>query len=202
MPEPAERDAIRELVRRSARALGIASESDLRDYFRLPAAEARTAVRELVESGEIQPVTVEGWRMVGYLHRDAVIPTRSFGTALLAPFDPLVWERGRTERLFGFRYRIEIYTPQNQRQFGYYVLPFLMDGQFAGRVCLKADRQSGRLRVNASYHEAGIDEAAVAERLAGELLKMAGWLSLSDVLVASSGTLAWHLHEAVLRRRA
>ena len=146
-PEPRRSDAIRALLS-LARALGVASEADLRDYFRLPVAESATALRELVAAGELLPAKVEGWRVAAYLHRDATIPARAGGTALLSPFDPLVWERGRTERLFNFRYRIEIYTPAHLRQFGYYVLPFLMDGRLVGRACLKADRQAGVLRVN------------------------------------------------------
>ncbi|MET0482472.1 MAG: crosslink repair DNA glycosylase YcaQ family protein, partial [Aestuariivirgaceae bacterium] len=125
-PEPRESDAIRTLLSLSARALGMGSEADLRDYFRLPVAESATALRERVEAGELLPVKVEGWRTAAYLHRDAAVPARAGATALLSPFDPLVWERGRTERLFNFRYRIEIYTPAHLRQFGYYVLPFLM----------------------------------------------------------------------------
>src|SRR5262245_40488898 len=198
-PEPHEGDAIRALLSLSARALGVASEADLRDYFRLPVAETATAMRELVEAGELLPVRIEGWRIAAYLHRDATIPARAGGTSLLSPFDPLVWERGRTERLFNFRYRIEIYTPAPLRQFGYYVLPFLMDGRLVGRTCLKADRQSGVLQVNASHHEDGTDGALAAERLAAELVRMAAWLELSDIIVRPSGTLAKPLRKAVAR---
>jgi len=199
VPEPREDDAIRHLLSLSARALGVASEADLRDYFRLPVAESATALRELIEAGELLPVRIEGWRVGAYLHRDAAIPARAGGTALLSPFDPLVWERGRTERLFNFRYRIEIYTPAHLRQFGYYVLPFLMDGRLVGRTCLKADRQSGVLQVNTSHHEDGTDGAAAAERLAAELARMAAWLELSDIVVRPSGTLAKPLRKAVAR---
>jgi uncharacterized protein YcaQ len=198
-PEPGEADAIRTLLALSGRALGVASEADLRDYFRLPSAESATALRELVEAGELEPVKVEGWRVNAYLHRDATIPARAGGTALLSPFDPLVWERGRTERLFGFRYRIEIYTPAHLRQFGYYVLPFLMHGRLVGRACLKADRRSGVLRVNASHHEDGTDGVVTAERLATELGRMAAWLELSDIVVHPTGTLAKPLRKAVAR---
>jgi hypothetical protein len=198
-PEPRESDAIRALLSLSARALGVASEADLRDYFRLPVAESATALRELVAAGELLPAKVEGWRVAAYLHRDATIPARAGGTALLSPFDPLVWERGRTERLFNFRYRIEIYTPAHLRQFGYYVLPFLMDGRLVGRACLKADRQAGVLRVNASHHEDGTDGTAAAERLATELARMAAWLELADIVVHAAGTLAKPLRKAVAR---
>ncbi len=198
-PEPRESDAIRALLSLSARALGVASEADLRDYFRLPVAESVTALRELIEAGELLPVRIEGWRIAAYLHRDATIPARAGGTALLSPFDPLVWERGRTERLFNFRYRIEIYTPAHLRQFGYYVLPFLMDGRLVGRACLKADRQAGVLRVNSSHHEDGADGTAAAERLATELARMASWLELSEIVVHPSGTLAKPLRKAVAR---
>jgi hypothetical protein len=156
-------------------------------------------LRELVAAGELLPAKVEGWRVAAYLHRDATIPARAGGTALLSPFDPLVWERGRTERLFNFRYRIEIYTPAHLRQFGYYVLPFLMDGRLVGRACLKADRQAGVLRVNASHHEDGTDGTAAAERLATELARMAAWLELSDIVVHAAGTLAKPLRKAVAR---
>jgi uncharacterized protein len=198
-PEPAEADAIRTLLALSARALGVASETDLRDYFRLPVAATTTALRELVGAGELVPVKVAGWRVAAYRHRDARVPARAGGTALLSPFDPLIWERGRTERLFGFRYRIEIYTPAPQRQFGYYVLPFLMDGRLVGRVCLKADRQAGLLRVNASHREEGTDSGLAAERLAIELARLAAWLDLDGIVVHPSGTLAKPLRQAVSR---
>ena len=148
-------DAIRELARHSARALGIATETDIRDYFRLPLADARQAVADLVETGELHTVEVQGWTNPGYIWHQAK-SARSFDRAtLLSPFDPLVWNRDRAERLYGFRYRIEIYTPAPRRQFGYYVLPVLIGEQLAGRLCMKADRQAGILRVNAAWHEAG-----------------------------------------------
>jgi uncharacterized protein YcaQ len=198
-PEPGETQAIRKLLSLSGRALGIASEADLRDYFRLPVPETATALKELVEEGELVPVKVAGWSVAAYRHRDANVPARAGGTALLSPFDPLVWERGRTERLFNFRYRIEIYTPAHLRQFGYYVLPFLMDGRLVGRVCLKADRQAGVLRVNSSHHEEGTDTGLAAERLAAELARLASWLDLDGIVVHPSGTLAKPLRQAVSR---
>ena len=198
-PEPGEAAAIRTLVAFSGRALGVASETDIRDYFRLPVAETTTALSELVEAGTLLPVRVAGWRNAAYRHCDAAIPARAGATALLSPFDPLIFERGRTERLFGFRYRIEIYTPAAQRQFGYYVLPFLMDGRLVGRVCLKADRHAGVLRVNASHHEEGTDSGAAAERLAAELVRLAAWLDLDDIVVHATGTLAKPLRQAISR---
>jgi len=198
-PEPDEATAIRTLMALSGRALGVASEADLRDYFRLPAAESAVALDELVDAGELVPVKVAGWRVAAYRHRDATVPARASGTALLSPFDPLVWERGRTERLFNFRYRIEIYTPPHQRQFGYYVLPFLMDGRLVGRACLKADRQAGVLRVNASHHEEGTDRGLAAERLAAELARLAAWLDLDGIVVHPAGTLGKPLRQAVSR---
>jgi uncharacterized protein YcaQ len=187
---PGEGEAIRQLLDLSGRAHGIGTEFDFRDYFRLPGAETKTALAELVEAGRLKPVFVEGWRQQAYLHADAKFPRKAGGTALVSPFDPLVWERARTERLFDFHYRIEIYTPAEKRKFGYYVLPFLMGDRIAGRVCLKADRQAGILRANALHHEPHAEPAETAAALASELHLMARWLGLGGVEAGSKGNLA------------
>ncbi len=200
-PAPPERNAIRNLLRLSARALGVGTETDLRDYFRLPVAETKVALNELIEAGELEPVTVERWKNPAYLARDVALPSRATGSALLSPFDPLVWERSRAERLFNFRYRIEIYTPAPKRVFGYYVLPFLHKGRMAGRVCLKADRQAATLKVNAAHAEAGHKTAETAEALSRHLWEMSQWLGLEDVSVLPAGNLATMLEKAVAHPR-
>jgi hypothetical protein len=196
-PAPEARDAIRTLIEHSAQALGIATETDLRDYFRLPVADTKTALAELVEAKRLHPVGVQGWKQQAYLHADAALPRKAGASALLSPFDPLVWERARAERLFGFRYRIEIYTPQPKRVYGYYVLPFLMGDRFAARVCLKADRQAVVLRVNAAHLEDHAQQDATAGALAVELGRMAAWLGLRNVEVASKGALSAALKGAM-----
>jgi uncharacterized protein YcaQ len=173
----------------SASSLGVAAARDLRDYYRLPAADAKARLAELVDAGELLPVEVEGWRQPAYVLPGLKIPRRVAAAALLAPFDPLVWERDRAERLFGFRYRIEIYVPAQKRVHGYYVLPFMMDEHLAARVDLKADRQAGVLRVQAAYLEDHAPDG-VPERLAAELTLMSGWLGLVDVVVHNRGDLA------------
>ena len=183
-PTPAEATAQRALIERSARALGIASAADLRDYFRLKPAEADHAIADLAEAGVLLPARVRGWNVKAWLHRDARSPRRVRGAALLAPFDPLVWERGRTERLFGFRYRIEIYVPQGKRTHGYYVLPFLLDEALVARVDLKSDRQAGVLRAHRVTLEPGAPSDTI-ERLVAELEMMAGWLGLGAVAVGA-----------------
>jgi uncharacterized protein len=189
-------DAQRELVRISARALGVATEPDIGDYFRLPRADSKARVAELVEAGELVAVGVEGWTAPAYLWPQARAPRRVEARALLSPFDSLIWFRQRTERLFGFRYRIEIYTPAPKRQYGYYVLPFLLGEQLVARVDLKSDRQRGVLLVQGAFAEEGVDRDLVATQLAAELRLVATWQGLDGVDVASNGDLAGALAAA------
>ncbi len=189
VPTPSREDAQRELVRIAARAMGVASERDLRDYFRLGVADTRARVAELAEAGELSPVAVKGWREAAWLWPGARRPRRVDAQALLSPFDNLIWFRERTERLFGVRFRIEIYTPSEKRQHGYYVLPFLEGDAITARVDLKADRQAGVLRVQAAHAEPWAT-GETAARLAAELRLMAGWLGLERVAVAPKGDLA------------
>lgn len=179
-PTPDEDEAQRQLIARAAAALGIATAAELRDYFRMKPNEADPAIAALAEEGVLIPVTVAGFRLPFYLHRDARRPRRIAAQALLAPFDPLIWERTRAERLFGFRYRIGIYTPAEKREHGYYVLPFLMDENLVARVDLKADRSRSRLLVQKTTYEADAP-AETRTRLYDELALMAHWLGLERV---------------------
>ncbi len=190
-PGLAEVDAHRDMVRLAAGAMGIATASDLADYYRIPVAAARQRARELVAAGTLEEARVEGWRDTGYLASGTEpVEDVSRATALLSPFDPLLWNRDRTERLFGFYYRIEIYVPAAQRVHGYYVLPFLMDGDLAGRVDLKADRKVKTLVVQGAFAEPGRDRRRVAAALNRELKLMARWLELERIEVVHNGDVA------------
>ncbi|BBY29429.1 winged helix-turn-helix domain-containing protein [Mycolicibacterium sediminis] len=190
-------EALRELTLRAATALGLATETDIRDYFRLGAKQAKPAIAALVAEGELEPVEVDGWSAPAYLRAGQTVARRDRGTALLCPFDPLVFFRPRLERLFGFHYRIEIYTPAPKRQYGYYVWPFLLDGRLVGRVDLKAERLRGELHVVGAFAEPGQDAMHVAAALAVELCSMASWLGLADVVVGERGDLVDALRVAL-----
>jgi uncharacterized protein YcaQ len=199
IPTPAPEDAWRVLVRRSMQALGVAWTRDVADVFRLPVATTKVRLRELAEEGEVVPVEIEGtdeaaWLLVGA--RSTPVTAR----ALLSPFDSLLWERTRNVRLFGFRHSFEIYVPEPQRVYGYYVLPFLLDERIVARVDLKADRAAGALAVRGAYAEDGVDARSVAGALAGELRAMAGWLGLDTVRVNDRGDLAPALRRALTTR--
>lgn len=200
-PTPPREEAQRALMEIAARALGVATLRDLRDYFRLPVADAAARVAELVEAGVLLPITVEGWKGTAYLHRDASCPRSVDVDALLSPFDSLIWERQRTERLFDFHYRLEIYTPLEKRVHGYYVLPFLMGDRIVGRVDLKSDRQASVLQVRGGSLEKDQRASEVVPRLAVQLRALADWLGLEDVRVTSRrGELMRALRQHVLIR--
>ncbi len=192
-------EAIRELTLRAVTALGVGTEADIRDYFRLSTQRVKPAIADLVAAGEIERVDVEGWSAPAYLRTGRTVPRLDRGTALLCPFDPLIFFRPRVERLFNFVYRIEIYTPAAKRQYGYYVWPLLLDGRLVARVDLKADRATNALRVVGAFGEPDTPRARVAAALAGELESMASWLGLDGVTVSGRGDLAGELRTAARR---
>jgi uncharacterized protein len=198
-PTPSQEEAQRQLILIAAKRLGVATEADLGDYFRLPRAESKARVTELAEDAGLIPVRVEGWRQFAYLSVERPGGLRRAGAAraLLSPFDSLVWARERTERLFGFRYRIEIYVPAPKRVYGYYVLPFLLGDRLVARVDLKSDRHAGMLRVRGAFAEPHVDTALVAEELADELRLLTNWLELGGISVARKGDLAPALRRAL-----
>ncbi|PCN49515.1 hypothetical protein Csp2054_00710 [Curtobacterium sp. 'Ferrero'] len=185
---PPRADAVRELVRRAARSVGVGTRADIADHYRLRADDTARALAELTEAGELVPVQVEGWRDRAWMDAAARVPRTVRADAVLSPFDPVVWFRPRAERMFGFHYRIEIYTPAPKRVFGYYVLPVLQDDRLVGRIDLKSDRQRGVLRVRTAWQEPG--ERLDAERLAATLLRTAAWQGLDQVEVTDRGTAA------------
>lgn len=199
-PTPPEVDAKRSLVRIAAGALGVATVSDIADYFRLPVAETKARVLELVEEGALRPVRIEGWRDAAYLDSRAM-HSRVDARTVISPFDPLIWDRDRAERLFGFRYRIEIYVPRAKRVHGYYVLPFLLGDSLAARVDLKADRRRRTLLVAAVHVEPGSDPGMVADQLSHHLHDVAAWLGLDSIELGGRGDLVDHLSKSLACRR-
>ncbi|HEX3089083.1 MAG TPA: crosslink repair DNA glycosylase YcaQ family protein [Ilumatobacteraceae bacterium] len=196
-PDVPEAEARKQLLELAARHHGIASFTDLTDYHRQANQACKPLVAELVEEGTLREVEVEGWKKPAYVHHQARIPRRISACALLSPFDPIVWNRDRAMRLFGFHYRIEIYTPQPKRIYGYYVLPILWGDSIVGRLDMKSDRQGGALLIQGSFTEPGVPAGALADDLAPELLAMAQWLGLDRVEVLPRGDLASTLRDAV-----
>lgn len=185
--------AHRELLLRAARHCGIGTAKDLADYHRLEISVAKPLLAELAAAGELEEIQVEGWKSPVYRDPQACCPRTIRGATLLSPFDPLVWYRERAHRLFDFHYCIEIYTPERERKYGYYVLPFMLDGEFVARVDLKADRKRKVLHVPAAFIEAGQDKTRVARKLAMELERFANWLGLSNVTLGKKGTIMCEL---------
>ena len=196
LPTPSEVDAHRELVRRAVKALGVASKRDISDYFRTAIKDTDPRIKELVDAGTITAVKIEGMKNEHYMLAGTKVPKPFACAALLCPFDPIVWKRDRTHALFDFHYRIEIYTPAHKRKHGYYVFPFLYNGQLVARVDLKADRANDTLLVQATHGEpnAGQDEARA---LADELARMATWLGLARIKLGAKGSYAKHLRAAL-----
>ena len=196
-PAAPEREARKQLLELAARHHGIGTLADLTDYHRQKNQPCKPLVAELVEEGVLREVRVEGWKLPAYVHREARVPRRIAACTVLSPFDPVVWNRDRANRLFGFHYRIEIYTPPPKRIYGYYVLPILWGDSLVGRLDLKSDRQAGALLVRGSFNEPGVPPGPLADDLAPELHNMARWLGLDTVDVGARGDLASTLREAV-----
>lgn len=188
-PDPGHDEALAELLMLAAGSMGVATADDLADYYRIRMPAARPVIRRLVEAGNLVEIEVKGWDKTAYLHPDAMLPRKARGTSLLSPFDSLIWYRPRVERLWDFHYRIEIYVPEPKRVYGYYVLPFLMNGDLVARVDLKTDRRDNRLQVRGSFAEPGVDRKAVGRALSEELAMVAEWLELEDVVVSRNGDL-------------
>lgn len=186
---PIHDDALTELLMKAARALGVATMDDLADYYRIRMPAARPLLRRLIENQELIEVEVEGWDRPAFLHPDASLPRRARGTALLSPFDNLIWYRPRVDRLWDFHYRIEIYVPEPKREFGYYVLPFLLNGMLVARVDLKTDRRSNVLKVQGAFSEPDVDQKQVGRALRKELDLIVEWLDLEDLYIARNGDL-------------
>jgi hypothetical protein len=189
-PTPSEDDAMKALLLLGARSHGVGTARCLGDYHRLNIVTSRRLLAELVADGALRSVAVEGWKQPAFLHPEAQLPRWVRASALLSPFDSLVWERQRTERLFDFHYRIEIYVPAAQRVHGYYVLPFLNDGRLVARIDLKADRPAGTLRVRASHAEPTFDGDRDLPALAKRLAEMAAFLDVPQIVVEPGGDLA------------
>ena len=194
-PSVSRDDAHRELAELATRSLGVSTIHDIADYYRLAARDVKPRIDELVDEGRLLSVRVEGWREPAYLHADARVPRRVGARALLSMFDPVVWNRRRDERLFEFHYRIEIYTPAPKRNYGYYVLPFLLGDRIVARVDLKADRANGTLMVPGAFAETHADHGTTTAALAEELREMADWLGLERIAVGRKGDLAKRLRE-------
>ena len=188
-PDPGHDEALAELLMLAAGSMGVATADDLADYYRIRMPAARPVIRRLVEAGNLVEIEVKGWDKTAYLHPDAMLPRKARGTSLLSPFDSLIWYRPRVERLWDFHYRIEIYVPEPKRVYGYYVLPFLMNGDLVARVDLKTDRRDNRLQVRGSFAEPGVDRKAVGRALSEELAMVAEWLELEEVVVSRNGDL-------------
>ncbi len=196
-PTPEKDVAQSELLLEAVKAMGVATAEDIGDYYRIRMPATRPLVAKLAETGQIIEVEVEGWDKPGYLHPDAALPRKKRGTALLSPFDNLVWCRPRIERIWDFHYRIEIYVPEAKRVYGYYVLPFLLDGELVARVDLKSDRQMSTLRVKGAFAEPGVDRAHVGAALAEEVRTIANWLEMDEVAVDNNGDLSAELRKRV-----